>query len=809
MKRKWRKMVGGLAVIAAVSIPSTNLLTVRAAESSAEVNADREETEPAERTILPAKFGIPRTFPVKGQHPRVMFTEKDLPAIRENMRIDEGAKATRDFKKLLAKETDGVLPDKLTGNKSNIDYNVFAIIEAYAFDYAINGNVENGQKAIRAMRNFLDTLKFNPKASDIVRERCSPIYLSAMVYDWCHPLMTDEDKRAFVDYAEEMASTISGMGGWPMNRLYTVNGHNYETHISRDLLSFAIACYDEYPDIYNLVAGYMMNDGMVNSKNWWYRSGTFHQGLGYNYLRFGCDLYSQFLFYRMNGTKLYSDDMGLVPYMEVYNQRPDGRSFPEGDNNGDSLSKKIPTWTRGDMPNLLYASSMWDDPYLKGEYERCSKGYTYLTYNSFFPLMTPVNFLIVNDPFVKAKPRTELPKTRLFGSPNGLMVARTGWNEGVEQPDVVVWAKIGETYTGNHAHLDSGSFQIYYKGPLAWDNGRYDSFGSSHDANYAKETIAHNSLLIYDPMEKMSGYKVIPEPRNSGGQRRINRSLETYEDLTSEETHQADLLAMEYGEDPINPEYSYISGDLAPGYSDKVSEVRRSMLFMPTGIEEKPAVFVVMDKITASDPSFKKTFLLHSLQEPQVEGNVTELRRDDIGYNGKLTVQTLYPKNPEIVKIGGPGRQNWVVDRNYVPKGGKYYSSYDPGKSSEFGWGRVEISPSERNATDYFLNVMYVSDADKESPTYQAEPIETEDILGARIFDNVTLFAKNKERLAKDVTVTIPGEGMVKVAFAGISEGQWTITNEKGESQTKTAKPEGGIIYFTGEAGTYHLQFNK
>src|SRR5699024_10145872 len=140
---------------------------------------------------------------------------------------------------------------------------------------------------------------------------------------------------------------ITGMGGWPMDRLYTVNGHNYETHISRDLLSFAIACYDEYPDIYNLVAGYMMNDGMVDSKNWWFRSGTFHQGLGYNYLRFGCDLYSEFLFYRMNGTKLYSDDMGKVPYMELYNQRPDNRSFPEGDNNGDSLADKIPTWKRG------------------------------------------------------------------------------------------------------------------------------------------------------------------------------------------------------------------------------------------------------------------------------------------------------------------------------------------------------------------------------------------------------------------------------------------------------------------------------
>lgn len=811
MKTKWKKLAGGLLVIAAVSIPSANLLAADATEKSVETNTSEAagETAPLEREILPAKFGIPKTFPTKGQHPRVMFSEKDLPAIRENMRNQQGAKATRDFYKLLEIDTDGVLPDELVGNKSNIDYKIFAVIESYAFDYAINGNVENGKKAITATRNFLDTLKFNPKAGDIVRERCSPIYLSAMVYDWCHPLMTEEDKRAFMDYAEEMARTIGGMGGWPMDRFYTVNGHNYETHISRDLLSFAIACYDEYPDIYNLVAGYMMNDEMVNSKNWWYRSGTFHQGLGYNPLRFGCDLYSQFLFYRMNGTKLYSDDMGKVPYMEVYNQRPDGRSFPEGDTNGDSLGKKIPTWTRDDMPHLLYASSLWDDPYLKGEYERCSNGYTYLSYNSFFPLMTPVNLLIVNDPFVEAKPRTELPLTRMFGSPNGLMVARTGWNEGVEQPDAVVWAKIGETYTGNHAHLDSGSFQIYYKGPLAWDNGRYDKFGSEHDANYAKETIAHNSLLIYDPNEKMQGYKVIPKPRNSGGQRRIDRPLETYADLTSDEVHQADLLAMEYGEDPYKPEYSYISGDLAPGYSDKVSEVRRSMLFMPTGIPEKPAIFVVMDKITAADPSFKKTFLLHSLQAPEVNGNVTEIKRDNIGYNGKLTVQTLYPQNPEIVKVGGPGRQNWVVDRNYAPTGGKYYSNYRSEESSEFGWGRVEISPSVPAKTDYFLNVMYVSDADQVSPVDKADLIETEDILGTRIFDKVTLFAKNKERLTKDVSVTIPGEGQVSVAFAGVFEGEWTITNENGEVQTKTAKKEGGIIYFTGEAGTYHLHLNK
>lgn len=805
MKKTWRRIAGSLLVIAAVSISSASICFATSVTGAATEEADK----PAEREILPAKFGIPRTYPTKGQHPRVLFTNKDLPAIRANMTGPQGAAAMREYKKLLEKDVDGILPEKLTGAGSNIDYDMVAVIEAYAFDYAVNGNVENGKRAVTAARNLVETMKFNPKAGDVVRQKFVPVYLSALVYDWCHPLMSEEDKRVFVDNAEAMARTVGGMGGWPMNALYTVNGHNYETHIFRDLLAFSIACYDEYPDIYNLVGGYMLNDEMVKSKNWWYQSGTFHQGLGYNPLRFQCDLMSQLLFYRMNGTKLYSDDMAKVPYAEQYSQRPDGRSFPVGDTNGDSLVDKIPTWKRGDMTHLLYVSSIWDDPYLKGEYERNSNGYDFFSYNSYWPLLSPTNFLIINDPFVEPKPMTELPLTRLFNSPVGMMIARTGVNQGVEQPDVVVTAKIGEYYAGNHAHLDSGNFMIYYKGQLAWDNGRYDAFGSAHDGNYAKETISHNSLLIYDPEEKMVSNTTVPVPKNSGGQRRPGKAPLLLSDLASEDNHTADLLAMEYGEDPMAPEYSYISGDLAPGYSDKVSEVRRSMLFMPTGIKDKPAVFVVMDKITASNPSFKKTFLLHSLQAPTVNGNVTEIKRDTIGYNGKLTVQTLYPKNPEIVKVGGPGHQNWVVDRNFPPIGGKYYSNFNSEKSAEHGWGRVEISPSTPAETDYFLNVMYVSDANELSPVERAELIETEDILGARIFDRVTLFAKNKERLTKNVSVTIPGEGQVAVSFAGISEGEWTVTSETGEVQKKTAKKEGGIIYFTGQAGTYHLQLNQ
>ncbi|GLC79725.1 heparinase II/III domain-containing protein [Lacrimispora brassicae] len=806
MKKQWGRAVGTLLLIAVVTISSTNTSFATNVTNQREAGTEAEES--TERKILPASFGMPSTFPVKGAHPRVMFTKKDIPAIRANMLTSEGAYAMTELKRLLEMDVDGILGDTLLGTGSNLDYTTFSVIEAYAFDYAVNGNVENGRKAVEAARNVVKTFQYNPKKSDIVREKGVVIYLSALVYDWCYPLVSQEDKKLFVDNAETLAATITGMGGWPMTQVYAVHGHNSETHIQRDLLAFSIASYDEYPDIYNLVAGYIMN-GLVETKNWWYRSGTYHQGLGYNALRFGIELQSQFMFYRMNGTKVYSDDMGKVPYMLLYNNRPDGRSFPEGDTNGDSLGTRIPTWVREDMPHLLYASSLWDDGYLKGEFKTYSKDFNFLSYISFHPLLTPVNFLIVNDPNVVPKSKTELPHTRLFDSPNGLMVARTGLNEGVKSSDAIAWAKIGETYVGNHAHLDSGSFQIYYKGPLAWDIGRYDSFGSLHDSNFAKETIGHNSLLIYDPDEKMTTATSIPAPRNSGGQRREAAEQKVLADLTDKKSQKAELLSMEYGEDPKEPEYSYISGDLAKGYSDKVSEVRRSMLFMPTGIEEKPAIFVVMDKITARKPTFKKTFLMYSLQEPKVDGNVTEIKRDTIGYNGKLTMQTLYPRNAQITKMGGPGRQNWVVDRNYPPIGGKYYTNFDSYSSTEFGWGRIEVSPSLPSETDYFLNVMYVSDADNLSPVDKADLIETEDILGARIFDKVSLFAKNKERLTKDISVTIPGEGQVAVTVAGISEGEWTITDAQGVSQKKTAKKEGGIIYFTGSAGTYHLQLNK
>lgn len=146
--------------------------------------------------------------------------------------------------------------------------------------------------------------------------------------------------------------------------------------------------------------------------------------------------------------------------------------------------------------------------------------------------------------YFKGKAPDDLPLTRFSGSPFGWMIARTGWGEN----SVIAEMKINEHFVGNHQHLDGGSFQIYYKGPLAIDAGAYSGssggYNSPHNKNYFKRTIAHNSLLVYDPDEKFAchnygGANKSSFAANDGGQRMPGDGWKTCNSMN-------DLLSDEY-----------------------------------------------------------------------------------------------------------------------------------------------------------------------------------------------------------------------------------------------------------------------
>lgn len=738
-------------------------------------------------------YPTPTIKPTEGEHPRLIFKEKDIEKIKQNMSAPQNAAAYNAWNKFLSSELDGNLAAPKSGS-TNYSSTVINRIEAYALDYALNKNVESGRAAIDAVNAYADTVVFDGDSLNY-RKRGQIIFTFAEVYDWCYDILTDEEKKHIIAQCEVIGTELDM--GYPPSGQGAVSGHGGEPNLLRDLLALGIATYDERPDIYNYVAGRILSEHAV-TRNYWYSANNHHQGNAYGAYRGNCEVWSNYLFYVMSGVKPFSDEQEYFAYEWLYARRPDGQTFRDGDDYHESGNSG--TYWKGWYSTLFALTSLYGNEYEKRELLR--EDLNLATYSNQYSMMTASQVLIMNDPYNNGKPVSQLPLTKYFASPQGMMIARTGWNDGVGAPDVVALMNISELWGGNHDHLDAGNFQIYYKGILASESGDYDDgYGTSHDINYHKRSVAHNTISIYDPNETFTMYS--KPVSNDGGQRIPANGTEaaTMEAWMSGEYNRATVLGHEFGPDPVKPEYTYISGDITKAYSEKAKEVLRSMVFMPLEDEDHPAVMIVMDKVESSDASFKKGWLLHMQEEPQVDGNRTIVTRTEKEYNGRMVVETLLPKEVNIEKIGGDGKECWVDGKNYPST-----ATHKPENDSEAkGWGRIEISPAKASKLDYYLNVMTVSDADTTAEDLTSTLIEGNDYAGAVISDRVAVFAKNKERIKRSLSFDIPAEGNYKVFVAGLKDGTWKTQN----GTTFIVTEEGGVGYFESEGGKVEITYTS
>ena len=187
----------------------------------------------------------------------------------------------------------------------------------------------------------------------------------------------------------------------------------------------------------------------------------------------------------------------------------------------------------------------------------------------------------------------------------------------------------------------------------------------------------------------------------------------------------------------------------------------------------------------------KKTFLLHTVTEPKIDGKtVTE-----VNGGGKLVLQNVIGNNVTITKIGGAGKNYWINQNgqdNYVQLDNKY-------KRDDGYWGRVEISPATGNATDQLLNVMFVCDADK-SPSLKATAIDTDDVKGAVIGKVAAVFVTSATRRSTTLTFTAGGSGEYTYYVSGVKAGNW-ILSVGGATKKLSATEDGGFLTFTAPAG--------
>lgn len=695
-------------------------------------------------------------------HPRVYVRPEDLPTIRAKVANPEFA---ADWKVIL-KHADSDGPGQMSGGPL-----------CNAFIYLLQGDKVRGRKAID------DTLTVLA-ACDDSRVFHQPLHWGACVYDWCYDLLTPEEKQVFIREFKRIAGL--GQSHYPPTaNCQSVVGHFTECWLLTGMLPCGVATYDETPEMYDLAAKAFF-ERFVPVRNYYYPSHAHHQGDHYA-TRIIYDLGASWLFRRMGAGDVLSRDQQFIPYHSLYNIHADRRQFMRGDGVGDVHSGRRETI-------VMLDGSYYADPYVLG----LADG------NLFARELSPfheVFKLLCRPAGVAIRPFEELPLTKYFGPPINDMVARTGWSMDVTSNDAVVLMRLGGTFFGNHQFRDAGTFQVYYRGNLAISTGVYGSYGNDHWKAYYHQTLAHNGLLIFDPDEPIDRVSMV----NTGGQRVPNDGDDHPADLDMLQTKTyevAKATAHAFGPDPTKPEYSYIAGDITKAYTDKVRLVTRSMVTLHTDDATYPVALVVFDRIVASDPSFKKTWLLHTPQEPQIAGHMTTAIRDQGLYHGKMEVQTLLPESADIRKIGGAGKDFWVesVSRNFPAKAA---SEADVGVG---GW-RVEVSPAKQQASDRFLHVMTVMDAAVPAGP-KVERFGNNKVIGVTVLDRAVLFNAADE-LQKEIAFPLPagGKANMKILVCDLAPGYWRVTCDGRERYARLPVSEAAAsLYFEGPAGRYEIK---
>ena len=738
--------------------------------------------------IFKSPFAPPPVYPTKGKHPRVMVSSHNLDTVKANLTKPQNKSAYDSYLAYTDRE--------MTGEYAGSTFELLTHIEAKAFRYLITGEALYGYQAIYNVKNAILTAEHIE--IDPYRAYGLTMYIAACVYDWCYDLMSDDDKAHITRGAINLLAKRMEVG-CPPAKVGAIAHHTVECQILRSYLSFAIAVYDEHPEIYEYVAGRLYND-IVPAQNFMLATEKHWEGAYYAPFRYCNLLDAQLLVLAMTE--------GEVEMFDGKNLHTVANAFMDFTLPGLTYDK-IHVFELGDVAastfedyfsSSFFAANLYSDPRLKGFAFECYNDRTdfgALMNNTY---VSPVRYLILNDPdLVPADPFEGRDLVRIAKYPCSTIFARSAWND----PNAVaVYMTMPEFYSSSHSHAEAGSFQIYYKGMLASDSGYYTSHGIGHHSAYTRQTISSNSILVYNPALKDKGTwnkGAINEHPYSGGQSLVQDDTRIVCPYTLEMAktcaamNQLTLLGKCAEVKDGKYLYSYIAGDMTKAYDEEsVDEVTRHIISAMTDNADAPMVLATFDRITAKDASFKKTVLLHSQTKPTLtdDGKLVITNTKD-NNSGRLVVQSLLTEmNAEVIG-DGDGSEYTINGVSYKP------DSYDPSDPDY----RIELSPRVESKTDRILTVTYVTDADNTAPVLNAEPIETDELVGAVLLGRALLFPGNAQYLDGCYSFTTSGEGELTYLVAGVKVGEWQVLLDGDEVDTVTVNDGDGVISFTAKKG--------
>lgn len=727
-----------------------------------------------DRELLPKSaeklYPKPRFLP-PSRHPRVLARPEDIDRMRRDFKAPENAVSAAMLKRLAASLKSGKLDPARDRHRFGVfNERTLAAIRCNAYLYLLYGDIATGEKAITALKEFLETYQLNMRGT-VTRNRGDLIYTMALVYDWCYFLLKPEDRKLFIARTEEIASKME-IGCPPVKQKGNITGHAGEEQLLRDLMAFGIAAYDEKPTLYLVCAGRFFSQ-MERARNFFYPSGRHHQGCMYGPFRFQCDLYAGHLFRRMGLREVYTPEIINMKNGFLYSRLPDGSFIPDGDH----FLPRGRFMTNTEMLLLFY--SFTGDPEVKAEFYR-NRG-------EIFKRTSPLEFLLYNRTEIKPKEDPDRPLSCFFPDPLGGMIARSGWGMGKNADTAVVYMQGAGIRFGNHQHADAGSFQIYYKGALATDPGQYLGYGTPYDWTFTKGSASHNLLLIYD--EKEQGHRFTG---NDGGQRRAGGLMEpeTLDILLGGKYDSGKTLAGDFGPNRQLPLFSYLKSDLAVAYGPKVKRYARSMVFVNAPLENAKGALVVYDDVETAKPEHRKIFITHTLMKPEWKSDRGRFEVENtLNFcSGRLE---CVPLLPEKFKVNvAPSVE--FFGRTVEPP----IPQDDTGKSS-----KLEIMPEAQSSRDRFLTVFLFGDAGT-SFTLQPKRSADGEFFAADLGKFKVFFPAEPAGVkASSFTIKADADGQ-NMILTGL-DGTYEIS---GVGAFKVAPERGTLFFVAAKAGAYTVK---
>ena len=540
----------------------------------------------------------PTSYRIAPGHPRILLA--DAPT-RERLKLvlEGSSSASSRFRAQVDGELMGrrayafqpwysALIFQLTGDDR---YASYAIEETEKFVAAEEAKIAGGQKPSVAGDSYLE-----------IGQQVGNL---ALVYDWCHAKLSDEQRRRWTAYANQAVgnvwnhpqarwgNTVFAWTGWSVDN----PSNNYYYSFLRATMLLGLATQGENPQAQRWIEQFRntkIEQQLVPTFNRELQGGGSREGTGY-----GTAMKNLFQLYdwweRSTGERIATRTPHTLASMAhlMHSIVPTlDRLAPTGDHARDSTAALFDYHRE----YLLVLMTLFPQ-------ERLSGIARTLLENSSVPQMKS-GFMFYADfmyeqPNLQARKLDEL-STAYYGSGTGQVMMRSSWDKSATFANFICGP-----YTESHAHRDQGSFVIFNGDWLALDANLYSRSGIEQEENL------HNLVRFETP---------------AGPAKQAYGTSCTLAALAE------------------RPHYTYVSARMTPVYKGHAAVKRseREFLFI------KPDTFVVLDRAEAAGA--KPVWTLNLPAAPVIEDNLIRINPG----RSSLEVRRLLPAVAEVTVTAWP-----------------------------------------------------------------------------------------------------------------------------------------------------------